>query len=469
MRINHNISALKATSLLNRNNSAMEKNIEKLSSGYKINRAADDGAGMAISKKMRLQIRALDQASQNSADGISVIQTAEGALNEVTSMLQRMRELSVQAANGSYTLSDRETIQKEIDQLNSEIQRVSESTEFNTKTLLDGSLDRKTYTNNASVEVSYTSDAVKAGAYSVKVNQAPEKAAVVGGTLTNTATNISATEAGVITINGEQITINEGDTMTEVYERIRLAGDSMGIDVYPTDGTSKTSLADGAKLKFETKQYGSSESVSITTENAALAAKLGLSTTNSAAGKDVKLTLNSPLDDTATVKTDGGIATITDLNGVEIQLQVKSDVGTGTVNFNVLDAGSLVLQVGAANKQTLEINLPRVDCATLGLENLNVCTEKSATKSINKIDDAISKVTDIRAKLGAYQNRLDHAVNNLDTVSLNLDEALSRITDTDMAKEMTKYTQNQVLVQAGSSVLAQANELPQTVLSLLQG
>lgn len=280
MRINHNISALQTNAHMRRTDNALDKAMERLSSGFKINKASDDAAGMAISRKMKTQIAGLERASMNCSDGISVIQTAEGALNEVTSILQRCRELAVQSANDTYSDYDRAAVQLEIDQLMEEIRRISETTEFNTKTLLDGNL--------------------------------------------------------------------EGE-------------------------------------------------------------------------------------------------------------------------------GTLVLQAGANENQTMEVEIPRIDPETLGLledpddskSYIKVSDHEKADEAISLFDNAIRMVSETRAQLGAYQNRLEHTVENLDTASYNMTEAVSRIEDADMAEQMTVFTQQNVLQQAGTSMLAQANERPQTILSLL--
>ncbi|MBR4776016.1 MAG: flagellin [Lachnospiraceae bacterium] len=272
MRINHNISALQTNAHMRRTDNALDKAMERLSSGYKINKASDDAAGMAISRKMKTQLAGLERASMNCSDGISVIQTAEGALNEVSSILQRCRELAVQSADDTYSDDDRAAVQQEIDQLMEEIQRISETTEFNTKTLLDGNL--------------------------------------------------------------------EGE-------------------------------------------------------------------------------------------------------------------------------GTMVLQVGANENQTMEVEIPRIDPETLSIKDAEVTDHDLADEAITLFDDAIIRVSEIRAKLGAYQNRLEHTVENLDTANYNLTEAVSRIEDADMAEQMTVFTQQNVLQQAGTSMLAQANERPQTILSLL--
>ena len=220
MRINHNISALKANSQLTRNDNALSKSLEKLTSGLKINRAADDAAGMAISQKMKTQIAALTRASANGSDGISVIQTAEGALAEVENMAQRMRQLSVQAANGTNTVEDKKAIQSEIDALNEEILRISETTEFNTKALLNGDIDRKTYSNNPKVQVIKISDEVETSDYSLKITKDARQAVLftrpMGG---NSSGKISEDQAGIVNINGIEVNIEEGMTYTFKVEK----------------------------------------------------------------------------------------------------------------------------------------------------------------------------------------------------------------------------------------------------------
>ena len=498
MRINHNISALKANTQLQRTNTAMEASIERLSSGYRINRAADDAAGMAISQKMKTQIRGLDQASRNASDGISVIQTAEGALSEVEAMLQRMRELSVQAANGTNTDEDREAIQNEIDQLNAEIDRISETTEFNTKTLLDGNVDRKSYSNNSKVNLISQSDNVVSKDYKVTVEEIGTKAYITGSGLGEFP--VTAENAGTICINGEELCIQTGDSISEVYTALRNLGDVVNVNVFAgtvgDDGSQETvALEDGVPLTFEAKEYGSGESVRIYSDNTNLLNLLGLGspTVNPAGaalggeeeegtlksyGTDAKIALDLEEDavtafaDTATYAAKGNKVTITDKDGIEMELEVEEgalDTDEGVATITVLEEGPITLQVGANEYQTILVSIPEVSSLTLGTKGINIGTAAGAGRAIGALDDAINKVSSIRAKLGAYENRLDHAINNLDTTGENMTESLSRIEDVDMAEEMSTYTQKNVLSQAGTSMLAQANQQPQTVLSLLQG
>ena len=570
MKINHNISALKANVQLNKNDSAMSKSLEKLTSGFKINNASDDPAGMAISRKMKAQIRGLEKASSNASDGISVIQTAEGALEEVSSCLQRMNELAVQAANGTYTTEDRNAIQLEIDQLNEEIQRISDTTEFNTKKLLDGSVDRKSYTDSLDVKIIAIADEVAASdKYHIVVQEDPRQAVVLGQSmekgikLTDTIFDIDQNDKhkkqeAAITVNGQTILINETDTYNSVYEKLsdlcssidincfvtdmknsvdvngnpikdangdqviepydykpenyESAGYQIGkIGEYPIDDTGAIVSNRQQALVFVSELYGSNQQVTVTCNDKDIAKKLGIytkldpngevldnSTTLEGKGVDAKVKVNSNVAEnafaeTATVFSDGEVVRITDNSGFEIKFEVAPNT-TGTifkdtqggnndkgklptigtqgkdkdVRLTVLEAGEMSLHIGANAYQTMKVTIPAVTPKTLGVNIVNVRTKDGAEKAIDIIGEAIIDLSTIRAKLGAYENRLEHAISNIDTTNENMTESLSRIEDTDMAKEMANYTQYSVLVQAGTSMLAQANERPQNILSLLQ-
>lgn len=474
MRINHNISALKANNQLQRTNSAMDKSIEKLTSGYRINRAADDAAGLAISQKMKTQIRGLDQASRNASDGISLIQTAEGALSEVESMLQRMRELSVQAANGTNTDEDREAIQSEIDQLNEEIDRISDTTEFNTKSLLNGNVDRKSYSDNSNIKLISLTDAVESKDYSVTVTGEATKATVTGAAINNLDGSDCMQVGGKICINGQEIEIAVGESIQSVYQKLRNLGDSINVDVsYDTTGD----ITSGSVLTIQAQDFGSKYSVEIYSDDALLLDSLGLTATE-ATGTDATITLLKDVTmpetftNTTTYSADGNKVTITDKDGFQMILEVQEGIMSSAkqdANITVLEQGPVVLQIGANEDQTVKVSIPEVSSETLGVANINISTEDGAQEAISALDASINAVSSIRAKLGAYENRLDHAIANLDTTSENMSEALSRIEDVDMAEEMSTYTQKNVLSQAGTSMLSQANERPQTVLSLLQG
>lgn len=482
MRINHNIPALKTNNILGKNNSAMEKSLERLSSGYRINCAADDAAGLAISQKMKTQIAGLNQASRNASDGISVIQTAEGALIEVEEMLQRMRELSVQAANGTSTDDDRLQLQAEVDQLKEEINRISETTEFNTKKLLDGTVDRRSYSSNPDVELISLSDSVDVREYKFT----PGKAATQAQLLTNAVSAVSRDASDyTLTVNKTDITIIGGSSPSAMLDQLNAVCGNMGIEVSFTDGTKdadgnyvavSAAEADtnpaGYSLLFQTRDYGADAEIEI---NAAepLAAALGVSGgTKSAKGADCTVNLDRTdkggFTNTSTVSIDGDYVTVRDRDDFEMVFRVSGAIGQ-EVTVTVLDAGPMTLQIGANEGQTMEVRIPRVDVVTLNIEEANIGTQEGAMSAITLFENAVNEVSTVRAKLGAYQNRLEHAINSLDVSAENLTEALSRIEDTDMAGEMATYTQYQVLTQAATSMLAQANERPQNILNLLQG
>lgn len=514
MRINHNISALKANNQLAKTNGLLDQSLEKLSSGYRINSAADDSAGLAISEKMRTQISGLDQASRNASDGISVIQTAEGALVEVESMLQRMRELAVQSANGTYTTADRVAIQSEIDQLNEEITRISKTTEFNTMTLLDGNIDRKSYSSNNNVALVSLSDSVDVGQYNVTITEDARQAVLVGNA-TNFGSLVSGkipdSLVGTVNINGETVKIEKDDTMDDVFEKIRDACDNVDINVFASSSATATTgsadmagfvpktLATTDRLVFVSRNYGSSQSVEVYCDNQNLCGLLGLTIAGAKSkGIDAQATISttapSQFNETATLSVDGNKVTVSDRNDFKMVFEVAP--GTTGTTFNdttipnattaptqgainvagadkavivsVLDAGPMDLQIGANEGQTMAVRIPEVTPATLGVDKINIGTAAGAQEAITLLDTAINTVSAIRSKLGAYQNRLEHSISNLDTTSENMTESLSRIEDVDMAEEMANYTQKNVLAQAGTSMLAQSNQRPQTILSLLQ-
>lgn len=503
MRINHNIPALKANNSLGRTNKALDKSLERLSSGYRINRAADDAAGMAISQKMKTQIAGLDQASRNAADGISVIQIAEGALQEVEDMIQRMRELAVQAANGTNADSDRAAIQQEINQLKQEIDRISETTEYNTMKLLDGNLNCQSYSNVDTVSLISLSDTVDTADYTFTVTQDARQAVLAGIQLGSSSDELVGV-SGTININGCAIEVRENETMGELYSEIRSTCDKMSIvafvgseDVSGDDpdaiaGYSQESIANGGDLILVSQAYGSDRSIELYCDSEALRERLGIAsgTGIKAYGLDAVASLSEEgFEKTATVSAKGNVLTVTDLSGFEIKFEVSPGTAGSTfqdanvdgteaavldegeeteVTVTVLSAGPMDLQIGANEGQMMEVRVPEVSTKTLGVNAVNVGTQPGAMEAIVLCDVAIEQVSAVRAKLGAYENRLDHAIANLKVSSENVTEALSRIEDTDMAEEMTIYTQKNVLSQAGTSMLAQANERPQTILSLLQ-
>ncbi len=478
MKINHNIVASVTNNQLLRTENSLSASMEKLSSGLQINHAKDNPAGLAISNKMMAQIDGLDQANQNAADGQSVIQIADGALNEVTEMLQRMRELAVQAASDTNTASDKDAIQAEIAQLKSEIDRVSTDTEFNTMTLLDGRQSKRIYANSVSVTIDgktknvpaasrvNASSYVDTGVYNLKVTQAATQAEITTGT-TFTADASKVGVSGKVSINGYEVDIDENDTMEVVYGKLQHGAEK-----------GECTISDpGAPLKFTAKKYGVHSELKIDISDSALQAKLGFAASENTAAPAldpiVSLTTNDVsgsiqnFDVQATAKYDGNRVSIMSDGGFSMDFLLAAGY-TGDVNLDVTDIGSMTLQIGANEHQVIDVEIPEISCKSLYLDDLDITTVTGAARGIAAIDEALTKVSLSRANLGAYENRLDYTTTNLSVNVENMTSAYSRIMDVDMAKEMVTYTEQNVLDQAGVSILSQANDLPQTILQLLQ-
>lgn len=539
MRINQNISAVLANDQLLRNENSVAESVRKLSSGMKFNSAKDNPSGVAISYKMQAQINALTRASANTTDGISIVQTIDGAMGETTEIIQRINELCVQAANGLNSESDLEAIQMEIGSLKDEINRIAADTEFNGKTLLDGSLDRRTYVTSAvidntgnvteQIESIYdevdnvvVSDEVQAGDYTVKVEQTQKRAEyATKNKAQNQADPVTKEQEGVIEINGAEVKIKEGMTAEEVYEAIRDAAEQGKVNVFayqydaandPPAITEDTLDTQGYKeipyrgfgdsLVFLSEDSGSNAELNITCTDEDLANLLGLEYTpaekdeegkdvykpKTYVGEDAKVTLErgdgSLFTEQATVKASGNRITITDRNGFEMNFEIqtalearivehKDEAGNslGTyaeVDIKVTDMGTLQLQVGANEDQEIDVRVPKITTKTLYIDDLDVTKEDGGTEGIRQIDKALTIVSAARAKMGAYQNRLEYTQSSLNATIEDMTTAISRLSDVDMAEEMTTYTNANVLDQASISVLTQANDLPQQVLSLLQ-
>lgn len=374
MKVNSNIQAMFAQSILSANEEKMAKSTQKMSSGYKLNRAMDNPAGMAITNRMRAQLSSLERATKNSKNAINAIQTAEGALSEIESMLQRMNELSIQGSNGTMSSSDRLAIQEEVDQLVSEINRISKNTTYNSQNLLDGTQDLKAFSRpSKNISVRNYNELMDVGKYKISVG--------AGGLVKS------------LTKDGATIDI----AAQEVVEFVDKDGKTTGY-------STKIHTANGAELTFET----------------------------------------------------------------------KGDSGATNVELDITGYGGMKIQVGAEEGQEIQVVIPEVSLRTLnfvdldGNRTLDLRTEEGATKAISQIASAIDYVSAARSKLGAYQNRIENTVTNLDVTTENLTESYSTIKDIDMAEGMVEYTTLQVLIQAGTSMVAQANEQPQQALQLLQ-
>lgn len=491
MIINHNIASLNTYRQLSSNNALQNKSLEKLSSGLRINRAGDDAAGLAISEKMRGQIRGLDQASRNAQDGISMIQTAEGALNETHSILQRMRELAVQSANDTNTSTDRGEIQKEVDQLAVEITRISNNTEFNTQKLLNGGIQtagigESTFQigANANQSISININAMDADSLGVArdvLTAATSSAtdvtgATLNGTLGTAITNGAslsltasatgakttwaaadtgltgmtiASTANSSTYNDYTITINQlGASASD--PSVSVAGNEITITL-ASDATAVTAA------KMNTAFGAAGLSLTAAGDASAVATQTDLAATSAGLADDeVKLTIGS---EDVIVKNTATSATFTSAANQGLTVNLDGSLTAST-------AATITISTDVASAATFSGGAKTADAVTKA--GIDVSTQTAANSAITTIQTAIETVSAERSKLGAYQNRLEHTINNLGTSSENLSAAESRVRDVDMAKEMMEFTKQNILSQAATAMLAQANQQPQSVLKLLQ-
>lgn len=376
MKINYNVSAVVANAALTVNEKKFNVSTERLSTGYKVNHAKENPSGIAIAKRMNAQLKGLSQSKDNASTAVSVVSTAEGALTEIQSMIQRMNELSVQAATGTKTDSDRESIQAEIKELKEEIERMKNDTEFNGKKLLNGDCDLKGYADAKGIKVSYYSDETPVANYKFSL-----------------------------------------------------------VNPIPLDQDGNVDLKDGSVTLL---QDGS--------ENAF--------------PKDAKITY------------DGDKVTVTAANEFEITFKVDKNVTTtsqdGSISLDITGIGAMRVQIGANEGQVLAIRIPEVSLDTLGLSDIDISTQEGAQRAIELSKQANAYISSVRSRIGAYENRLEHTQSSLGVTEENVTSVFSRIMDTDMAEEMTEYANQQVLNQAGISVLTQANQRPAEVLQLLQ-
>lgn len=546
MIINHNMNALNAHRNMNVNNTAAGKSMEKLSSGLRINRAGDDAAGLAISEKMRGQIRGLTQASRNASDGISMIQTAEGALNETQNILQRMRELSVQSSNDTNTAADRQSIQKEIEQLTEEIDRIGNNTEFNTQSLLKG--DGSTKLEGISIDL--------AGKTTMT---AGTDATTVEAKLEIDLTNVTTTGSVKLSINNKDIEIklaangNAGDvnngtvSLGNTPNATKVAESVVGVIQKQIDedsdlkGNFKVSVGTGNKIILEATKNGENAGVKgnikledNTATNAVIQNGKGgvVAKGNTVVGEDVKATASTATVDLGNLTVDHLLTKGITIGGKQIEfydadegaysgnaigvsITSAKDAQTGDIDEEKLvdaiieqtkgklegvelskaKAGNdLVItstqtgikskveiengaknegfeatfQVGANSNQTISISIGDMRADALGVKNVDLTTAEGSQEATATIQAAIEKVSTERAGLGAVQNRLEYTISNLDNTTENLTSAESTLRDVDMAKEMMTFSKNNILNQAAQAMLAQANQQPQNVLSLLR-
>lgn len=384
MRINYNVSAMLSNNALANNETLLSQSLERLSSGLKINHAKDNPAGLAMAKRMNAQLEGLSVANQNASNGVSIIETADGAMSEISEMLQRINELAVKAANGTMSDADRATVQDEVKQLKEEIERISDVTEFNGQKLLNGEFEYKGYTNNVGIKVNSCSNEVATKIYTI-------------------------------------------DSLTIFADK-------------DADGSYR-----------------------VDTENIQLGTEFPAGT--KASVKDNLLTL----------KADTGFELQLDISGIDFNggtsVTFPDTTATPPVEALQIDAtgiGAMRLQIGANEGQILAVEIPAISLQNMEIKDIDVSTSDGALDAIDRVGSAIKYVSSVRGRLGAYQNRLESTINSLDITSENMTAAYSRIMDVDMAEEMTAYTTSQVMTQAGTSMLAQANERPSQVLQLLQ-
>ena len=455
MVVQHNLTAMNSNRMLGVTTGLQAKSSEKLSSGYKINRAADDAAGLSISEKMRKQINGLDRASTNAQDGVSAVQTAEGALTEVHSMLQRMNELAVQASNGTNSESDRQSIQDEIDQLTTEIDRVAETTKFNETYLLKGNgkaTDVTIAAKDAGIEGSLRGTGTGTATFVMDELKSAEQITIgakgytIGTTIADVKTAIDDASAGdKVTINGTEYTVGAADDETS--------------NVY-TEATLQKFVNEGAKV-----------TVGSTTYVAATMDANGVSENDASiitADKAYSL-IKDELIKASSVGCDAGEGADIAADPTVAAGKVSYEITEGTAETKQGLQFSLHVGADADENNKIAVTIDTMDSAGLGVKGLNVVdnTGAKATYAIDAIADAVAKVSETRSALGAVQNRLEHTIANLDNVVENTTSAESSIRDTDMASEMVNFSKNNILAQAGQAMLAQANTSTQGVLSLL--
>lgn len=480
MKINSNIAALTAARHMNKTNDKISSSLSKLSSGYKLNSVGDDPSSTAVANKIKAQLNGLKIANKNSLDGVSLVQTAEGAMNEVHEMLKRMRELAVQSANDSNAPDDRLKMQMEIDQLVEAVDQMADVTEFNQMKLLNGSLSNlTTITQDTAgvtavsydLSIKYMSPNFPTGEYSLEVDSEFTCASITG---------TFSLGKGTIKLNNDTIEITADDLAADIMEKLTDLADRYNCKVRFTGGNS---------FVFASKEAGEQVSLEMSGSNVTVSSPA----VQPATGTSSTITLNSGFSAAASYKIEGNRIIITESGGAQIQIDLNSakdfsdPAVNGTYKIRIEDKGQLKLQTGANEDQRIALMIPGLSSYSLGLRKMafsddgtgaltgedgvnvvNVKNSSDAQRSIDFLDSAVSKVSTMRATLGAYQNRLEHTVRSLEINSTNTEESLSRIQDTDMAIEMSQYTLNNVILQSAIAMLSQANERPQQLLQLLR-
>ncbi len=462
MRIANNVVALNITNYMNKADRRIGISMGRLSSGVKLNRAKDDSAGYAIATRLDMQVQGYNRGSENALDAVSLLQTADGSLTSIQEMLQRSRELAVQSANGTNTEEDRKIMQEEFEQYLDEIDQVIEKASFNGIEFLNGRAQRMCINSNSdAAEMTYVTSGLPSGEFDYTINP-------VGTNATYTAGydgTQSITEAGSLTINGSTIQFEAGESAENVYDKILSACDSNNLNFDASTGT------------FSAYDAGSKYSIKISGD-ASVLSDLGLTATavpSTNVGTDAVLTIDSYVDESGnpvsfnpTIIADGNIITLTGLNNQSMEIKVKDDAVDGdSFTSEITNGGQLNIQLGGKSNSVLGIYIPKVSTESLGINNSNISTYDGAAMAIDTLDKALEKISTVRSTIGAYENRLDYSSESLLTASDATTVSLSRIRDTDMAAEMAAYTKDNVIFQAGTSILAQANQRPQLILQLI--
>lgn len=489
MKISYNAAAMRACNALNASDSKVSKSLGRLSSGLKVTASKDNPSGYAIGRRMNTQITGIGTATQSSNNGISVIETADGALTEVHEMLQRMNELAVKGETGTLTTSDRTTLEQEVKQLKQEITRISTDTQFNGQTLLDGTFDLRGYTNNHKVKVDYYSDEVISKKYEIReLTVAYDK----DGKIDKDATIITLASSG-------DNAFPPGVEISETTKnKITLKGPldfEMTLEVEPPEefpGTVELTEKRQVRVPEFAVNYalwgGGPDGEHTEVEIAPTVANFANSLTSlpyinypeeERLPDDVEVTSVMPHPE----KDGYDVVVIENKSGFRLELECPKPERAANVNIGgetvevpaeeglIIDAtgiGAMDIQTGANEGQQLAVRIPTMSLNRMGLEDLKMTTSEECAEANKAIKNAILYVSDARSRLGAYQNRLEHTVNNLAVSNENMTASYSRIMDVDMAEEMTSYTTEQVISQAAVSMLAQANERPSQVLQLLQ-
>jgi flagellin len=466
MRISSNVSAMQALKSMSRTTAKLQTSSIRLSSGTRVNSSADGPSDVAISNKLQNQLIGLEGASKNASTGISVVQTADGALSQIHDMLQRIRELAVYASNDTQESDDRVKIQLEIENLIEEVDGIANKTEFNRIKIIGGHASR--IIDSKMADVLRVSDTIPDGNYKYTVTATASQTINTLGDLTLPIPD------GTIRINGVRVEFDGTESAEQAYEKIREAADYSDITLSAFNGgVNGTPLFN--TMTFD--EFGSKYEFEITGESSVLSA-LGLSNGVIAQGTDAQISFEKyPLNElsvSATYTSSGNRVTISDSKSKEIVFDIKADFITGTLptlpysQSIILDKGPIVLHLGPSKDMNIVLDIPKVSASSLEIDKVDVRTLVRAQDAIDQVDSAISLVSKIRAKVGTYQNRLEYSITSLDITAVNTEQSLSRIRDTDMALEMSNYSKFSVINQAAISILAQANQRPQAVLQLLQ-